>query len=85
MKQRYENLNAQIEQDEKQKVQIERDLKAIQDRLESVKVGLQRKIQKREEYARTITETESAYKKVRTIVQLYFFSMFTAYLLLLLM
>ena len=70
MKQRYENLNAQIEQDEKQKVQIERDLKAIQDRLESVKVGLQRKIQKREEYARTITETESAYKKVCATVQL---------------
>ena len=59
-----EEINKQILKDEEEKAKIQRDLSILTDRLSKINEGLARKIQARNEYDRTIQETEGAYMKI---------------------
>lgn len=50
--------------EEEEKAKIQRDLSILTDRLSTINEGLARKIQARNEYDRTIQETEAAYMKI---------------------
>ena len=53
-----------ILKEEEEKAKIQRDLSILTDRLAKINEGLARKIQARNEYDRTIQETEAAYMKI---------------------
>ena len=59
-----EEINKQILKDEEEKAKIQRDLSTLTDRLSKINETLARKIQARNEYDRTIQETEAAYMKI---------------------
>ena len=64
LREKREDINKQISKDEEEKAKIQRDLSKLTDRLAHINEGLARKIQARNEYDRTIQETESAYMKI---------------------
>mmetsp|Transcript_18319 Transcript_18319/g.17642 ORF Transcript_18319/g.17642 Transcript_18319/m.17642 type:complete len:112 (-) Transcript_18319:466-801(-) len=64
LREKREEINKQILKDEEEKAKIQRDLSVLTDRLSKINEGLARKIQARNEYDRTIQETEGAYMKI---------------------
>ncbi len=64
LREKREEINKQILKDEEEKAKIQRDLSSLTDRLSKINETLARKIQARNEYDRTIQETEAAYMKI---------------------
>lgn len=64
LREKREEINKQILKEEEEKAKIQRDLSILTDRLSHINEGLARKIQARNEYDRTIQETEGAYMKI---------------------
>lgn len=60
-----DELHQQILQDEEEKQRVQHDLRILTERLAEINDSLARKIAMRNDYDRTISETESAYRKVR--------------------
>ena len=59
-----DELHQQILQDEEEKQRVQHDLRILTERLTEINDSLARKIAMRNDYDRTISETESAYRKV---------------------
>ena len=59
-----EEVNRQILKEEEEKAKIQRDLSILTDRLSTITEPRARKIQARNEYEKTIQDTESAYMKI---------------------
>jgi len=66
LRERREEVNRQIQKEEETKAKIQNDLRILTERLARVNESLARKIASRNEYDKTIVETEAAYKKVCT-------------------
>eukprot|EP01006_Ploeotia_vitrea_P009562 TRINITY_DN22806_c0_g1_i1.p1 TRINITY_DN22806_c0_g1~~TRINITY_DN22806_c0_g1_i1.p1 ORF type:complete len:112 (-),score=7.15 TRINITY_DN22806_c0_g1_i1:13-348(-) len=64
LREKREEINRQILKEEEDKAKIQKDLSALTDRLSTINEALARKIQARNEYDRTIQETEAAYMKI---------------------
>lgn len=64
LREKREEINRQILKEEEEKAKIQRDLSILTDRLSSINEALAKKIQARNEYDRTIQETEAAYMKI---------------------
>lgn len=64
LREKREEINRNILQDEEEKAKIQRDLSVLTDRLSKINESLARKVQARNEYDRTIQETEGAYMKI---------------------
>jgi Sjoegren syndrome nuclear autoantigen 1 len=64
LREKREEINRQILKDEEDKAKIQRDLSILTDRLSTINEALARKVQARNEYDRTIQETEAAYMKI---------------------
>ncbi len=64
LREKREEINRQILKEEEEKAKIQRDLSILTDRLSSINEKLAKKIQARNEYDRTIQETEAAYMKI---------------------
>jgi sjoegren syndrome nuclear autoantigen 1 len=64
LRQKREEINMVILKEEEEKAKIQRDLSILTDRLAKINEGLAKKIQARNEYDRTIQETEAAYMKI---------------------
>jgi Sjoegren syndrome nuclear autoantigen 1 len=64
LREKREEINRQILKDEEDKAKIQRDLSVLTDRLSKINENLSRKVQARNEYDRTIQETEGAYMKI---------------------
>jgi len=64
LREKREEINRQILKEEEDKAKIQRDLSILTDRLSTINEALARKIQARNEYDRTIQETEAAYMKI---------------------
>ena len=64
LREKREEINRQILKEEEEKAKIQRDLSVLTDRLSKINEGLSRKVQARNEYDRTIQETEGAYMKI---------------------
>ena len=64
LREKREEINRQILHDEDEKAKIQRDLSVLTDRLSKINETLTRKVQARNEYDRTIQETEGAYMKI---------------------
>ena len=60
-----DELHQQILQEEEEKQKIENDLRILTERLSQVNESIARKIATRNDYDKTIAETENAYKKAR--------------------
>ena len=57
-------MNRQIMKEEEEKQKIQNDLRILTDKLNRINEGLQRKHQARQEYEKTLQETEAAYNKI---------------------
>ncbi len=67
-----DELQKQILVEEEEKQRVQNDLRILTERLAQINEGLAQKIAMRNDYDRTISETENAYKKVCSCnVQLY--------------
>ena len=64
LREKREEVNRQILQEEEEKAKIQKDLSILTDRLSKINESLARKVQARNEYDKTIQETEAAYMKV---------------------
>jgi len=64
LREKREEINRQILKDEEDKAKIQRDLSVLTDRLSKINENLARKVTARNEYDRTIQETEGAYMKI---------------------
>jgi sjoegren syndrome nuclear autoantigen 1 len=64
LREKREEINRQILKDEEDKAKIQRDLSVLTDRLSHINENLSRKVSARNEYDRTIQETEGAYMKI---------------------
>mmetsp|Transcript_17345 Transcript_17345/g.53095 ORF Transcript_17345/g.53095 Transcript_17345/m.53095 type:complete len:110 (-) Transcript_17345:870-1199(-) len=64
LREKREEVNRQILKDEEDKAKIQKDLSILTDRLSRINESLSRRIQARNEYDRTIQETEAAYMKI---------------------
>ena len=64
LREKREEINRQILKEEEEKAKIQRDLSLLTDRLTKINEGLSKKVQARNEYDRTIQETEGAYMKI---------------------
>ena len=64
LREKREEINRQILKEEEDKAKIQKDLSLLTDRLSTINEALARKIQARNEYDRTIQETEAAYMKI---------------------
>mmetsp|Transcript_10898 Transcript_10898/g.17739 ORF Transcript_10898/g.17739 Transcript_10898/m.17739 type:complete len:109 (+) Transcript_10898:96-422(+) len=64
LREKRDNINREIQQDEEAKARIQRDLSVLTDRLSKINESLARKVASRSEYDRTIQETEGAYMKI---------------------
>ena len=62
-----DDLHRQILQEDEEKQKIQNDIRILTDRLAVINESLAKKIATRNDYDRTISETEAAYKKVRTV------------------
>ena len=65
LKKKREELHTQILAEEEEKLKVQNDLHILTERLARITENLNKKIATRNEYDRTISETESAYMKVR--------------------
>nr|CAH8838062.1 unnamed protein product [Trichobilharzia regenti] len=61
---RREELQRQIQQDETERAKLQREINVLNDKLNRVNEALQKKLATRNEYDRTIAESEAAYMKV---------------------
>ena len=57
-------MNRSIAKDEEEKAKIQNDLRILTERLARINDNLARKISSRNEYDKTIQETEAAYMKI---------------------
>mmetsp|Transcript_10804 Transcript_10804/g.14021 ORF Transcript_10804/g.14021 Transcript_10804/m.14021 type:complete len:113 (-) Transcript_10804:430-768(-) len=64
LREKREEINRQILKEEEEKAKIQKDLSILTDRLSKINESLARKAQARNEYDRTIQETEAAYMKI---------------------
>lgn len=64
LREKREEVNRQILKEEEEKAKIQRDLSVLTDRLQKLNESLIRKNQARDDFDRTITETEAAYMKI---------------------
>eukprot|EP00435_Cladocopium_sp_Y103_P016703 s2972_g4.t1 len=64
LREKREELNRQILKEEEDKAKIQKELSILTDRLQKVNESLVRKTQARNEYDKTIQETEGAYMKI---------------------
>ncbi|GAA37320.2 sjoegren syndrome nuclear autoantigen 1 homolog [Clonorchis sinensis] len=60
---RREELQRQIQQDETERARLQREINVLSERLTNVNESLQKKLETRSEYDRTIAESETAYMK----------------------
>jgi Sjoegren syndrome nuclear autoantigen 1 len=65
LREKREEVNRQMLKEEEEKAKIQKDLTILTDRLSKINEALARKTQARNEYDRTIQETEAAYMKVK--------------------
>ena len=63
LREKREEVNRQILKEEEEKAKIQKDLSILTDRLQKLNESLTRKQQARNEYDKTIQETEAAYMK----------------------
>ncbi|KXJ27276.1 Sjoegren syndrome nuclear autoantigen 1 homolog [Exaiptasia diaphana] len=59
-----DELQKQILSEEEEKTKIQNDIRILTERLAKINEGLARKIASRNEYDKTIAETEAAYMKI---------------------
>lgn len=64
LREKREEVNRTILKEEEEKAKIQKDLSILTDRLSKINEGLARKVQARNEYDKTIQETEAAYMKI---------------------
>ena len=64
LREKRDEINRQLLKDEEDKAKIQRDLSVLTDRLAKINESLARKVTARNEYDRTIQETEGAYMKI---------------------
>eukprot|EP00936_MAST-01D_sp_MAST-1D-sp1_P002085 g2085.t1 len=64
LREKREEVNRQILKEEEEKAKIQKDLSILTDRLSKINESLARKVQARNEYDKTIQETEAAYMKI---------------------
>jgi len=64
LREKREELNKQIMKEEEDKGKIQKELSLLTDRLQKINESLVRKTQARNEYDKTIQETEAAYMKI---------------------
>eukprot|EP00439_Symbiodinium_sp_Y106_P060378 s1259_g8.t3 len=64
LREKREELNRQILKEEEDKAKVQKELSILTDRLQKVNESLVRKTQARNEYDKTIQETEAAYMKI---------------------
>lgn len=64
LREKREQISRQIQKDEEDKAKIQRDLAVLTERLGTINDQLARKTQARNEYDKTIQETEAAYMKI---------------------
>ncbi|CAE7472398.1 DIP13 [Symbiodinium natans] len=64
LREKREELNRQILKEEEDKAKVQKELSLLTDRLQKVNESLVRKTQARNEYDKTIQETEAAYMKI---------------------
>ncbi|CAH8496753.1 unnamed protein product [Schistosoma guineensis] len=61
---RREDLQRQIQQDETERAKLQREINVLNDKLNRVNESLEKKLSTRNEYDRTIAESEAAYMKI---------------------
>ncbi|MBN3323841.1 SSNA1 protein, partial [Atractosteus spatula] len=59
-----DELNRQIQQEEEEKVRLQNDIRILTEKLSRVNESLARKLASRNDFDRTIAETEAAYMKI---------------------
>ena len=64
LREKREEVNRQILKEEEEKAKIQKDLSLLTDQLSKINESLARKVQARNEYDKTIQETEAAYMKI---------------------
>eukprot|EP00743_Colponemidia_sp_Colp-15_P000982 GILK01001085.1.p1 GENE.GILK01001085.1~~GILK01001085.1.p1 ORF type:complete len:131 (+),score=27.82 GILK01001085.1:58-393(+) len=64
LREKREEVNKQILKEEEEKAKIQKELAILTDRLSKINEGLARKTQARNEYDKTVQETEAAYMKI---------------------
>ena len=64
LRQKREEVNSQILVEEEERIKVQNDLHILTERLARINESVSRKMATREEFDRTISETESAYMKV---------------------
>jgi Sjoegren syndrome nuclear autoantigen 1 len=69
LKEKREEVNRTILKDEEERDKIQNDIRILSERLSRIEESLARKYASRNEYDKTIKETEVAYLKVLTINQ----------------
>lgn len=63
---RRDEVTRQIIKEEEEKNRIQNELRVLSEKLNRLNDGLSRKLQAKQEYERTLQETEAAYNKVRS-------------------
>ncbi|KAL9652746.1 hypothetical protein ABK040_010779 [Willaertia magna] len=61
---RRDDMNKQIMKEEEDKQRIQNEIRILSEKLNRLNEGLSRKIQAKQEYERTLQETEAAYNKI---------------------
>eukprot|EP00744_Colponema_vietnamica_P002776 GILI01004319.1.p2 GENE.GILI01004319.1~~GILI01004319.1.p2 ORF type:complete len:113 (-),score=20.75 GILI01004319.1:277-615(-) len=64
LREKREELNNQILKEEEEKQKIQKDIAVLTERLAKINESLARKVQSRNEYDKTVQETEAAYMKI---------------------
>jgi len=64
---RRDEMTRQIVKEEEEKNRIQNELRVLSEKLNRLNDGLSRKLQAKQEYERTLQETEAAYNKVSQI------------------
>merc|ERR1712167_427279 len=64
LREKREEVNRAILKEEEEKAKIQKDLSILTDRLLKINESLARRVQARNEYDKTIQETEAAYMKI---------------------
>ena len=64
LREKREEVNRMILKEEEEKAKIQKDLSLLTDRLTKINESLARRVQAKNEYDKTIQETEAAYMKI---------------------
>ena len=64
LREKREEVNGSIQREEEEKAKIQNDIRILTERLSRVNDSLARKIASRNEYDKTVQETEAAYMKI---------------------